>query len=311
MGVPVIFLQMVSLRTLHLGNIIRSVRNLIRIIRDERIEILHTNASRTTLYAGLVSRMLGVPLVWHVRIAMKEPFYDRILYHLATKIIAISEAVAERFPCRGSERKVVIVYNGLDTQSFYSVDADHFRRKLGLENKIIIGQVGQIHPLKGPVYLIRAIEAIRDDFPGVHGLIVGAPTDHQKELEGLVNQLQLDAHVTFLGWQEDVREIMSALDILVVPSQTEGFGRVLIEGMACERAVVAFSVDAIPEVIESGKSGVLVEKGNLQEFVAALNSLLTDTTLRERIAKQGRERVQNLFDIRESVKRTEEIYDLC
>ncbi len=311
LGVPVFFNQMGTLKTLNLPKVLGSIWRLMGIIRNEGIDIVHTNASRTTLYAGLASRMCGVALVWHVRIAMQESFYDRILYHLAGKVIAISHAVAARFPYKDRHQRVSVIYNGIDLDAFFMVDASQFRKRFQLENKFVIGQVGQIHPLKGQEYLILALKELSKSFPQIHCLIVGTPTEYQKELEEMVHRLRMDSYVSFTGWQGDIREVMSALDILVVPSHTEGFGRVLIEGMACERPIVAFSVDAIPEVIASGETGLLVEKGDVHGLVSSMHTLITDKALRMKLAKQGNESVRRRYNIKENVRKTQEVYELC
>ena len=311
LGIPVFFSDMNTLKTLNVLRLAQSVRSLIRILRSRKIDLVHTNASRTTWYAGLACRMAGVSLVWHVRIAMRESFYDALLYLLSDRVIAISNAVARRFPYPNSRKKVSVIYNGIDPDEFHLVDASPFRRRFKLDDKFVIGVVGQINPLKGQVYVIRALKQLSASFPHLHCLIVGSPTAYQRELERMVTDLGLETSVTFTGWQQDVREVMSALDILAVPSHTEGFGRVLIEAMACERPVVAFAVDAVPEIIESGESGLLVPKGDLAGLVTAIRALIENRDLRQRIARNGKERVRRLFDIRENVRRTQQVYDLC
>ena len=310
MDVPVVFLEMGPWRPGQILKAGRTVLALRRLIRQRQVHLVHTNASRTTLYAGLATRLLGVPLVWNVRIAAPDPLYDRALYCLADKVIAISNAVARRFPYRGSRQKVCVIYNGIDLESFYPVDAASFRKRFGLEDKVVIGQVGQLQPLKGPGYLLKAFKGLSDLHPGAHLLFVGAPTAHQRELELMGKDLGLASRMTFAGQQDDVREAISALDILVVPSETEGFGRVLIEGMACEKPIVAFAVDAIPEVLGHGDSGILVEKGDVQGLAAAIRSLVEDPVLVKEMVRKGRKRVARYYDIRKTARQTEIVYEL-
>lgn len=311
MDVPTAFVEMGPLRLGHISKAVRTVFALRRLIRQRQVHLVHANASRTAFYAGLASRWLDVPLVWNVRIATPDPLYDRALYFLADKVIAISNAVARRFPYRGSRKKVCVIYNGIDLESFYPVDATSFRRRFGLENKVVIGQVGQLHPIKGPTYLLKAFKGFSDLHPDAHLLFVGAPTGHQRELESMGRDLGVASRVTFAGQQGDIREAMSAIDILVVPSETEGFGRVLIEGMACEKPIVAFAVDAIPEVLGHGESGILVEKGDVRGLAAGICSLIQDPLLIKALVKKGRERVARDYDIRKTARQTEIVYELC
>ncbi|MDX1763497.1 MAG: glycosyltransferase family 4 protein [bacterium] len=311
MGVPVALLDMEPLRPGHMAKAVATVFALRRLVRQHRVQVVHTNASRTTLFAGLATRLLGVPLVWNVRIATPQPLYDRVLYLLADKVIAISNAVARRFTFRGNRKKVCVIYNGIDLESFFPVDALPFRRRFGLEGKIVIGQVGQLEPIKGPGYLLKAFEGLSGFYPDAHLLFVGAPTAHQRELEMMGRDLGLTSRITFAGQQADVREAVSALDILVVPSETEGFGRVLIEAMACERPIVAFAVDAIPEVLGHGDSGILVEKGDIHGLANGIRSLLEDPVLKKELVIEGRKRVARYYDIRKTARQTEIVYELC
>lgn len=311
MDVPALSIEMGPLRPGYILKAGRTVLALRRLIRQHQVHVVHTNASRTTLYAGLAIRWLGVPLVWNVRIAAPDPLYDRALYFLADKVIAISNAVARRFTYRGSRQKVCVIYNGIDLESFYPVDAMSFRKRFGLEDKFVIGQVGQLQPLKGPGYLLKAFKALGDLHPDAHLLFVGAPTEHQRELELMGKDLGLASRMTFAGQQDDIREAISALDILVVPSETEGFGRVLIEGMACEKPIVAFAVDAIPEVLGHGDSGILVEKGDIQGLATGIRSLVEDPVLVKEMVRKGRKRVARYYDIRKTARQTEVVYELC
>jgi glycosyltransferase involved in cell wall biosynthesis len=239
---------------------------------------------------------------------MVEPFYDRLLYRLASRIIAISNAVAGRFPYDMS-KKVSVIYNGVDTDSFTSIDKSELPGRLQFNGKVVIGQVGQIHPLKGLTSMIQALDKVRNVCPDIQCIIVGDFNDYQKDLAKMVHDLGLESHLTFAGWHDNIREVMSALDILIVPSLTEAFGRVIIEAMACSRPVVAFSVDAIPEVVENHVTGILGSKGDLDGLKQALIELIVNPVKREEMGRMGRRRVEGLFRMDEHVRKIQHVYE--
>lgn len=309
LGIPVFFVGLASFRRLNPIRIFRNIRRLARILREQEVDIVHTNASRSTFYAGLAARMTGVPLIWHVRMAQRERLYDRFLFFLASRVIVISRAVGGRFPGRHAARKICLVYNGIDAETFAAGQGQQLRRRLGLGGKIVVGQVGQIEPMKGVACLIEALEKVRKTNPEVYGLIVGVPTAHQGELEKQIQELGLEGFVSFAGYSEDVSEVMSSIDILALPSSREAFGRVLIEAMACSRPVVAFNVDAVPEVVEDGVTGILVPPGDVEGLARSIRTLADDPALREEMGCKGRERVRRYFGLEEHVRRVELVYE--
>jgi len=308
LAVPYRIIPFGTLRGLDILKAAGVVRRLVRVMREEGVDIVHTNASRSTFYAGLAARCSGIPLVWHVRIASREPVYDRFLYALASRVIAISRAVAGRFPWdRG--RKVTVVYNGLDPNLYESGGRAEKRADSGLPGKVVIGLIGRIEPDKGGDKLIRALRKAREDGAGLHLLIVGERTPYRKDLERQAARLGLSGTVTFAGYREDIPGVMSSVDILALPSRTEAFGRVLIEAMACGKPVVAFAVDAVPEIVEDGVTGLLVPFGDVDALADAMRKLADDPALRLRMGEKGRERVREYFSLREHARRVELLYE--
>jgi glycosyltransferase involved in cell wall biosynthesis len=309
LDVPVFFVPMESFRAVHLAQNILSVFRLVQTIRKEKIDLIHTNASRTSLYAGLAARILGIPMVWHVRIAMRDPWLDPLLLALSTRVIAISKAVARRFDACSGRRKVRVVYNGLDADTFAGAGNGKLRHDYGLKEKVLIGIVGQIHPLKGHTYLFQALGRMLAHHPEIHCIVVGQPNAYQQKLEQIVEELDLSRHVTFTGFRRDVAEVMSSIDILAVPSLTEGFGRVLIEGMACGKPIVAFSVDAVPEIVLDRENGLLVHKEDVEGLAEAILELVHDPEQRQEMGQKGKKRVEELFRLDDHVRQVQLIYE--
>jgi len=302
-------IPMETIRTLRFDRFFRTVRELRRLMRKERVGIVHANSSRAALFGGVAALGLGIPLVWHVRIALRDRLLDPPLLALASRVIAISDAVAKRFPPASRRRKVVVIPNGIDAEKFSAAGGEAFRREHGLENKFLIGIVGQIVPVKGHIYLLRALEPVARRHPESHCLIVGHDSPYRKELQSGIARMGLSKKVTFVGYREDVARVISSLDLLALPSLTEAFGRVLIEAMACRVPVAAFSVDAVPDVVQDGVTGILVRKGDVAGLSRAILTLIEDPERGREMGRRGRERVERFFNIEKITRKIETVYE--
>jgi glycosyltransferase involved in cell wall biosynthesis len=124
-----------------------------------------------------------------------------------------------------------------------------------------------------------------------------------------VQEHHLDPFVRFWGFRKDIPEILAQVDILVVPSLQEPFGKIIIEAMAMKNPVIASRVGGIPEIIVDGQTGILVPPGNAEALRLALASLLENRAMREKMGIEGRKRVEQRFSIEKNVRQTEYIYE--
>lgn len=312
--VQTIFIPMMSVKSLNILKIINGIRLLRRAIKDKKIAILHVNSSRSMIYAALVSIFCPKPILWHIRITERDYILDRLLKPFAIKIIAISKAVASRFSWMKNQGKIAIIHNGLDLKAFNSFsNLVKVRKAFSLKkNDIVIGTVAMLQPKKGIHILLQAVPLIREDFPQAKFLIVGDDTDSKKhylqQLRAMTHHFREDKNITFAGFRKDIPELMSALDIFVLPSLIEPFGRVLLEAMAAAKAVVASKVGGIPEIVADEETGILVLPGDSKKLADAIIRLIQDSSLREQMGRKGRKRVEELFSIEKNVELTEQLY---
>ena len=298
-GVGVAYTPMPRLRgpgTLRLPAAILALR---RALRGARI--VHANATRPMILAALAR--LRRPLVYHVRQTAREPVLDRWLGATADRIIAISDAVAERFrglPCQGRVRTVP---NGVCLQTFQPrSDGTRIRANLGLPTcGAVVLASGRLHETKGLDVLIDACADRRDLFLVVVG--------DGPERERLVRRAApLGARAHFLGKRDDVARIMAAADIVAVPSRAEPFGRVAIEAMACGRPVVASRVGGLLEIVVDGETGLLVPPGDAKTLSCAIATLLSDPQRARRMGAAGRLRAEARFGAGEHTQRVLGVY---
>jgi glycosyltransferase involved in cell wall biosynthesis len=193
---------------------------------------------------------------------------------------------------RGFEKPTAVISHGIDPEIFRRQDADRLRRKLGIDGLFAVGYMGRIIPEKGLDVLIRAMALLPNDSV----LVLRGNGPSRGELEGLIESLGLEKRVRWMPWVHsgDVPECMNAFDVLALPSRTtrswkEQFGRVLIEAMACETCVVGSDSGEIPITI--GEGGLIFPEGDEEELADRLRTLMGDSTLRESLGRNGRERV--------------------
>jgi glycosyltransferase involved in cell wall biosynthesis len=317
MGIASEIIEIKSLKRLNIFSLFIAILKLCRLIRRWDIKIVHSNAgsTRDTLYSGVAARLAGIPFIWHVRVIESGGIFDRLISLFSTKIIVISEAVKRRFHWIKNPKKLVVIPNGVDIKRFNpsSIKIEDLKKEFGFKKEdFVIGTVGQLIPWKGINYLIDAFYIVRKENPEVKLLIVGDEvprgSGYRKKLEEMVNSLDLKDEVVFTGFKEDIPEIMGVIDIFVLPSINEPFGRVLIEAMSMEKPVVATKGGGVPEIVVDGVTGILVPLKDPEAMAKAVLTLIRDKKLAIRMGKSGRERVEKFFTIEEHLKRIQEIY---
>ncbi|MCK5512598.1 MAG: glycosyltransferase family 4 protein, partial [Thermodesulfovibrionia bacterium] len=207
--------------------------------------------------------------------------------------------------------KVVVINSGLELERYrgISIDAGKKRNELRVgQDTMLVGMIGRLEPVKGPEYFIEAIYFITEKFPEVRFLIAGDGA-LRNELEFRCKKLNIFDKLIFTGWREDVPEILSVLDIVVVPSLNEAVGRILIEAGACGKPVVATRVGGIPEVVQDNQTGILVPPRDAYELARAVISLLEDKNKRQKMGETAKNWVDDKFSASRMVKGFSDLYD--
>ncbi len=239
---------------------------LIRIFRQEKVDIVHTHLQNADLWAGLAAALCGIRHVSTFHGYIEEERLDRLKRRIAVlfpkKIIAVSRFVAEYCERQlwARREKIVVIHNGVDLATFQvRIDVPRKKRELGIpEDAVVIGAMSRLVPQKGHQYLIEAIPHVRMGHKEIVVLIAGEG-GFRGELEERVRALGLEGAVRFLGRQDNVAELLNITDIVVIPSLAEGFSLTCLEAMVAGRPVIATKVGGVPELIEDGKNGLLGE----------------------------------------------------
>ena len=298
-----------------------SVLRLRRLIRDRRIDLVHTNTG-VIVSAALAAWLAHVPHIWHIRDWFQEfgwlwKWYSRYILVFSRRVIAVSQAIASQFP---STPKVVVINNGLElpeSSTDFSATAKVFRQSYDLDGSLVVGCVGRIKfGRKGQEVFLEAARLLKQRGLRARYVIVGSPAAGNEEqlsrLKGLIVDLRLEDDVVLTGELEDVRPAYSAMDILVLPSaQPEPFGGVVLEAMAMKLPVIATAVGGSVEQVQDGSTGFLVPPANPEALAQRLELLLGDAPLRLAMGLAGYDRLIRCFSIGRMLDQLEQIYDDC
>lgn len=293
--------------------------NVRKILRSGRFDVVHANEPHavTAVWLGLWDRRkpLPVPLVISRRVGYpigRSPL-AQARYGAADRIIAISRWSAERAIGSGiPERKLTIVYEGVGIPTLPPLGKRAAARsRWGVtEDTFLLGCVGVLSPDKGQESLIRALAEVRRKYPAVRLLLAGDGPCRAR-LEALARELGLGDAVIFAGFVADVEEVYAALDLFLLPSLFEALSNALMSAMAYALPSIAFNCGGPAEIIEDGKSGLLVEVGNVNALTASIARMLDSPEFAKMIGMQGRERIQENFSVEKMVDGMIRVYESC
>lgn len=289
--------------------IARTLRRLASLVKSYAVELIHCNATwRLAIYATTVGRRLGIPVVLHVRVADSEPWKDRLLARLATRVIVNSDAVARRFRTAPPGR-VVRIYNGIDVDRFAPGAAPAgLRASLELPPQVpVVGSVGRLVSFKGYDDLLEAAAIVRRADTTIHWVLVG-DGELRAALERRCRELGLERLVRFTGWRDDVREYLALFELFVLPSRGEHFGRVLVEAMAMAKPVIATNAGGVPEIVADGQTGLLVPPAAPDALASAVLAMIRDPARAAQMGAAGRRRAISQFGLARHVEAVVELY---
>ena len=296
------------------------VGRLVRILRDERVDVVHTHVWNADVWGRFSALLARVPVrmmtahsvdVWKTRAHLAV---DWGLAKVSDHVVCVSAAVQDFYRTRAGvpARKLSVILNGIDAAAFdVPVDAAAKRRELGIPAQgPVCSVVARLLPEKGHRYLLAAMPRIREVFPDAVVLVVGnGPA--RGDLEQQARDLGLHGNgVRFLGERRDVPEILKASDVFVLPSSVrEGLSISLLEAMACRRPVVVTDVGGNRETVGDGRSGLIVPPADSAALAEAILVLLRDRALAHTLGEAARARVDREFSVSRMIRQTEELYE--
>lgn len=289
----------IGLRHRRFENFINNVLffpDVIKIIKERQIDIIHTNASNVDFGAWL-SIISGVPHIWHIRDVLEVtyplkydfPRLEKILRNHADCLISISKYVRKN---TFSGKKNVVIYNGLNLNK-YAIN----KQNLFSNERMNLLYYGQITEEKGVMDAVKALqEIIRRGYKNVILNIVGGKSEYCIELMKYVDMYHLNNFVVFWGHQKNVRKFLEDADIVLSCALTQAFGRVTIEGMLGECLVIGANSGATPELIRDGENGYLYSAGDAIELADKILFAYHNKEQSRKIVKRSKNFALKRFD---------------
>jgi glycosyltransferase involved in cell wall biosynthesis len=227
------------------------------------------------------------------------------------RLIAVSGSIEKKIHDEGRDVvPVELIYNGVDLQRYdHQEPCCTLRDEYGMEpGSQIVGVIARLEPEKGHPTLLDAWPLVLRSVPDAYLLVIGEGS-RRAELEAQARSLRIAHRVVFTGRRDDVPAVTAALDVAVLPSYREAQGLSVLEAMALSRPVVASNVGGIPEMIEDGRTGLLVPPHDADALAAAIVRLLTDHPYADTLGRAGHDLVHDRFCIELMVGAIERIYD--
>jgi glycosyltransferase involved in cell wall biosynthesis len=270
-----------------------------------------------SLYGRLAAILERVPIVIGTEVNIYErkrahhALAERLLMRGTDRVIVSAESVREFYvrQVHADPSKVDVIYNAVDfSQGEPNLSKHEMRESIGVPVDVpVIGVIARLTEQKGHRFLFDAL-AIEPALSGTHAIIIGGG-DLADAFTRQVKALGLSARVHFLGPRRDLGNLLCAMDIFAMPSLWEGLPLSLVLAMGAGRASVASAVAGIPEVVEDGRTGLLVAPGDTAALGSALARLVTDGPLRERIGSAARASVVPRFNVQRYVESITGVYD--
>lgn len=307
------------------GQVLRIVRDILpqarrlhRLLQQQQPDLVHLNDIVPVSRPGiLAASWLRRPIVCHVRALDPLTWLDRWLTQRVAGFIYISQAVADQQRRAGAHaRRSRVVPNAINLAAFPStLRGAAVRQELHIpHDAFLIGSVGRLVAWKGHHIALQAFAEFAQHCPTAHLLIAGAPDVAEPELERDLRQLAarlgIAQRTTFAGHRNDIPQLLAAIDLLChCAVEPEPFGRIIIEGMAACRPVIASADGGVLEIIEPGVSGLLTPPGDTLALATALSDLWQHPQRAAALAAAGRERVEHCFTQAQHVAGVEALYD--
>jgi len=294
------------------------VKDIYKLIKTRDIKIVRTHQYHANLYGRLAAWLAKVPCivasvhnVYTIDRKLHRRLINNFLARCTDTVVAVSETVKKDVLTYDglSEDRLRVIYNGIDTDRFFNLNGSLIRSKLGISSGApVVGTVGRLTLQKGQKYLIDAVSALREKIPQILLLIVG-DGPMRGELENHIRALGADKNTILLGTRRDIPQLLSAMDIFVLPSVWEGLGTALIEAMAAGKAIIATDIPPVREIINTGNIGILVPARDSKAIASSIELLLNDKPLAETFGKSAQERAFSHFNIETTVNRYTNLFE--
>ena len=305
-----IILQSVRISNLSFLNPFK-ILHISKILKKHDISAIFLALSIDVKLGGLAAKYAGIKNIIYRRgaaVPIKNSFFNRYLFgSVLTNVITNSQDIRNKIfqknPGIIDERKVSIIYNGVDPDLWNKQEASGGENK---KQKLILGNAGRLVEQKGQKYLIEIAKHLKENQTGFVLYIAGSG-ELEKSLKQDCIKNKLENEIVFLDFVEDMPDFLEGLDIYLSTSIHEGSSHVIIEAMAAGKPVIAFDISSMPELVENNETGYLVPFADTQLFAEKIVFLKNNRTELDNFAANARKRVQSMFDYSKNMRQIIEL----
>lgn len=290
-----------------------SYRIWLKHISQSSCDLIHANDLENARSICVAAWRADVPLVCHVHFPPSREYAEWAFRRLPSPSAFVfnsqntQDLVSDILQRRCPRSSQVVIHNAVEIDRFHPQSSEP-------RSTPRVGIIANLLPVKGHHDFLEMAAKLVQAGVSAEFQVIGEDiysTGYRQELESQSKSLGLGDSVRFLGHCDNVPDLISQLDVIVCSSHAEPFGLCLIEGMASEKPIVATRVGGIPEVVDDGVTGILVQPRSPTELAEAVNSLLADRELRDAMGRAGRDRVLRFFTPESHVARMLEVYQRC
>lgn len=304
---------------------VRTLKSVMQMLRVSEFDILHTHGGTAGFWGRIGSVLVGKPPVRihtyhgmhylneharHLR-AWGQTLLERFLLRQTHSAICVCESDYRKGLDAGivTEKNGVIIHYGIEMQKFQQhTQRNGLRAEFGAnESTVVFGNIGRLHTQKGQRYLLEAFRTVREEYPDTVVWIVGGGELRDK-LEGLARDLGIDSSVRFFGARTDIPELLSVVDVFVLPSLWEGQPLSILEAMAAGKPIIASHVDGIRDILVDGVNALLVPAGSSEQLAMAMTRVIQNRELAPRLSMAAREAFSEKFAAETMAARVGNLY---
>ena len=287
-----------------------TVVRLLRFLRSEQIDVLHTHGYKADLYGLLAARLASCTLVatchnWTDRTAILQRYssLDKFLLRWFDRVVAVSASVTANLAQAGvPTTKLCMIHNGIDTEQYFEKIPQVWSGR-----PIVLGTTARLSREKGIDVLIRALPSIVKQYPDLLCVVVGEGPERIPLLT-LAEELGVTRNLLLPGFQKQIATFLAGCSVIVLPSRKEGLPLAILEAMAAAKPIVASAVGGIPALLGDAGAGMLVPAGDSEALAGGVLCLLADAELRARYAANAAAYVRKHFEARPMARSYLEIY---
>jgi glycosyltransferase involved in cell wall biosynthesis len=295
---------------------------LYRLFKNEKFDIVHTHTAKAGALGRLAGRLAGIPAIIHTPhghnfygyfnwfVSRVIIFVEMTLAVFTDRILALTNLEKSDYLKFGvaKEGKVALVYTGLELDDFIPKNREMIKSGLKIDNDgKVVGYVGRLDSVKGAQFFVEAARLCLLNDASLRFILAGEG-QLRKQLQDKTASWGFKDKIIFLGWRDDIADLMSIMDILVLPSLNEAVGIVLIEAQSLGVPVVASNVGGIPEIIKDKETGILVFPGDPQAIARAVSELFSEPRKMREMSAAAKSWVRGKFKAGNMVRAISAIY---